>query len=209
VEGETEALPYATHFTADYPRTKALGEQRVRAAKVPNVSLRPHFIWGPGDRHLLPRLLVRARANKLRQVGKRDVKTDTTYIDNCVHAHLLAAAALLQGKPVSGKAYFVSDDAPIGTWTMANTLLAGAGAPPVGKPVPAWLASGLGGALEAAHWLFRLDREPMMTRFAASELSHAQWYDISAIKRDLGYAPLVSMDEGFRRTAAWCAEVRL
>jgi nucleoside-diphosphate-sugar epimerase len=209
VEGADESLPYATDFTAHYPRTKALGEQLVRAAKVPNVSLRPHFIWGPGDRHLLPRLLSRARTGRLRQVGTRDVKTDTVYVDNCVHAHLLAADALLQGKPLSGRVYFVSDDAPIGTWTMANRMLACAGAPGVGKPVPAGLAYALGGVLEATHWLFGLEKEPMMTRFAASELSHAQWYDLSAIKRDLGYAPLVSMEEGFRRTAAWCKEVGL
>lgn len=209
VEGENESLPYASSYSAQYPRTKALAEQLVRASKVPNVSIRPHFIWGPGDRHLLPRLLVRARAGKLRQVGTRDVKTDTVYIDNCVHAHLLAADALLGGKAVSGKVYFVSDDAPIGTWTMANRMLSAAGAPGVGKPVPAGVAYALGGVLEAAHWLFRIDKEPLMTRFAASELSQAQWYDISAIKHDLGYSPQVSMDEGFLRTAKWCAEVKL
>ena len=211
VEGEDESLPYATHFTADYPRTKAQAEQVVRAASdaaLGTVSLRPHFIWGPGDRHLLPRLLKRARAGKLRQVGSRDPKTDTVYVDNCVHAHLLAADALRAGKPVGGRAYFVSDDAPIGTWTMANRMLAAAGAPPVGRPVPAWLAYGLGAVLEGTHGLLGLQSEPMMTRFAASELSHAQWYRLDAIQRDLGYAPVVSLDEGFRRLEAWCREAK-
>ena len=78
----------------DYPRTKAIAERVVLAAAsgtLRTLSLRPHFIWGPGDRHLLPRLLERARSGRLRQVGYRDPKTDTTYIDNCVDAHLLAA----------------------------------------------------------------------------------------------------------------------
>jgi nucleoside-diphosphate-sugar epimerase len=173
---------------------------------VPSVSLRPHFIWGPGDRHLLPRLVARSRAGRLRQVGARDVKTDTCFVDNCVHAHLLAGDALLAGKAAGNPVYFVSDDAPIGLWTMANRMLAAAGAPPAGPPVPAWLAGALGATLEAVHGLLGLEREPMMTRFAASELSHAQWFDLTAIKRDLGYAPPVSMDEGFARLEVWCTE---
>lgn len=211
VEGGTEALPYPTHFLAHYPRTKALGEQAVLKAAdaaLGTVALRPHFIWGPGDRHLLPRLLARAKAGRLRQVGRRDVKTDTIYVDNCVDAHLLAWDALRAGKPVSGKPYFVSDDAPIGVWTMANRMLAAAGAGPVGKPVPAWLAYGLGATLEGVHGLFGIDKEPLMTRFAASELSHAQWYDISAAKRDFGYVARVSIDEGLRRLAASFGEVK-
>lgn len=205
VEGGTEALPYPAHYLAHYPRTKALAEQAVLAASdaaLGTVSLRPHFIWGPGDRHLLPRLLARAKAGRLRQVGRRDVKTDTIYVDNCVDAHLLAWDALRAGKPVRGKPYFVSDDAPIGVWTMANRMLAAAGAGPVGKPVPAWLAYGLGATLEGLHAALGLEREPLMTRFAASELSHAQWFDISAAKRDLGYAARVSIDEGLARLAA-------
>ena len=30
------------------------------------VALRPHLIWGPGDNHLLPRLVERNRAGRLR-----------------------------------------------------------------------------------------------------------------------------------------------
>jgi 2-alkyl-3-oxoalkanoate reductase len=204
IDGGTESLPYATHFLAHYPRTKAIAEQQVRAAadgSLRTVSLRPHFIWGPGDRHLLPRLLARANTGRLRQVGHRDVKTDTIYIDNCVQAHLDGWAALKQGRPVSGKAYFISDDAPLGVWTMANRLLAAAGAGPVGKPVSAKLAYAFGALLEAIHGLLGLKSEPLMTRFGASELSHIQWYDISAAKSDLGYRPRVSLEEGLKRLA--------
>lgn len=202
IEGEDESLPYATHFTADYPRTKALAEQRVRDAAHPTlrtVSLRPHFIWGPGDRHLLPRLLARARRGRLRQIGRRDVLTDTTYIDNCVDAHLLAGDALGRGADVSGRVYFVSDDAPIGVWTMARRMLDAVDGGTVGTPVPASMAYGVGAILEATYRALGVTREPFITRFAASELSHAQWFDISAVKRDLGYAARVTLDEGLAR----------
>lgn len=205
IEGANESIPYATHFTAHYPRTKAISEQRALAASDTSlkvVALRPHFIWGPGDRHLLPRLIARAKTGRLKQIGSRDPKSDTIYIDNCVSAHLLAAQRLLDGAPIGGKPYFVSDDAPIGVWTMANRMLACAGLGPVGRPIPAGLAYAVGAMMEGTFWLFGVEKEPLITRFAASELSHAQWFDISAAKRDLGYVATVSIDEGLTRLTA-------
>ncbi len=206
VEGADESLPYPLHYLAHYPRTKALAEQRVRAASTEpfkTISLRPHFIWGPGDRHLLPRLLARAKAKRLRQVGTRDPKTDSIYIDNCVDAHVLAATKLLEDPNAEGgKVYFISDGEPLGVWTLANRMLAAAQAPKVGKPISAKAAYAIGAILEAVHFIFRIKTEPLMTRFAASELSTAQWFDISAARRDLGYEPRVSVEEGFRRLEA-------
>ena len=37
-----------------------------------------------------------------------------------------------------------------------------------------------------------------MTRFLARELSTAHWFDITAARRDLGYEPRVSIEEGWR-----------
>ena len=204
IEGANESLPYAAHFTAHYPRTKAIAEQHALAASSETlkvISLRPHFIWGPGDRHLLPRLIARAKTGRLRQIGSRDPKCDTIYIDNCVDAHLLAAEKLLADAALGGKPYFVSDDAPIGVWTMANRMLACAGQGPVGRPIPAGLAYAVGAMMEGTYWLFGVEKEPLITRFGASELSYAQWFDISAAKRDLGYSPKVTIDEGLKRLA--------
>ncbi|MFZ5440973.1 MAG: NAD-dependent epimerase/dehydratase family protein [Myxococcota bacterium] len=205
LEGANESLPYATHFLAHYPRTKALSEQLARAASDASlkvVALRPHFIWGPGDRHLLPRLLARAKAGRLRRIGTRDPKSDTIYIDNCVHAHLLAADQLCAGAAIGGKTYFVSDDEPIGVWTMAEKMLAAAGAGPITRSVPPGVAYAVGAMLEGAYWLFGIESEPLITRFAVSELTHAQWFDIGAAKRELGYAPKVTIAEGLERLRA-------
>jgi nucleoside-diphosphate-sugar epimerase len=38
-----------------------------------------------------------------------------------------------------------------------------------------------------------------MTRFLAHQLSSAHWFNIADARRDLGYEPLVSIDEGLRR----------
>ena len=73
-------------------------EVAVLAANGPDlatVALRPHLIWGPGDPHLVPRVLARAREGKLRRIGSRPVRVDVTYIDNAADA--LATLAVADG----------------------------------------------------------------------------------------------------------------
>lgn len=204
LENGNESLPYPEHFEADYPRTKAEAEQAVLAANgehLATVALRPHLIWGPGDPHLVPRILARARAGKLRRIGTRDVKVDVTYIDNAADAHLLAAERIAPGSAIAGKAYFISNGEPIFLWEFLNQVLRDAGVPPVTRSVSPRLAKTLGSLLERFYRWFGLSGEPPMTRFVASQLSTSHWYDISAARRDLGYEPHVSIAQGLARLA--------
>lgn len=204
LEGANESVPYPTHFDAPYPETKATAEQAVLAANGPDlatVALRPHLIWGPGDPHLVPRLLARAREGKLRRVGSRPVKVDVTYIDNATDAHLLAAEKLDIGTPPAGKAYFISNGEPVDLWAFIDRILAVAGLPPVNRTVSVWKARLAGRVLEWVYRVLRLPGEPPMTRFVANQLATSHWYDISAARRDLGYEPRVRIDEGLRRLA--------
>jgi nucleoside-diphosphate-sugar epimerase len=201
VAGADETLPYPKHFDAYYSETKARAEKAVLAANGPDLAtlaLRPHLIFGPGDPHLIPRVVAAARAGKLKRVGTRPVKVDVTYIDNAARAHLDAADRLDIGTPPAGRAYFISNGEPVELWPFINRVLAEAGAPPVTKTVSAWKTRLAGRVLEFVYWLFRLPGEPPMTRFVASQLSTSHWYDISAARRDLGYAPHVSVEEGLK-----------
>ncbi|CAH2031513.1 NAD-dependent epimerase/dehydratase family protein [Trichlorobacter ammonificans] len=209
VEGGNESLPYPARFEAHYPRTKVLAEQLVLAANGPElatVSLRPHLIWGPGDNHLVPRIIARARSGRLRRIGHRPCPVDTVYVDNAAHAHLLAAQRLAPTSPVAGKAYFISNGEPLPLWEMVNRILAAAGLPPVTATISPAAAYAVGTICEGIWSLFRLAGEPPMTRFVARELSTSHWFDISAARRDLGYEPAISIDEGLRRLRAWLAE---
>jgi len=202
VEGATEALPYPKHFEAAYSETKATAEKAVLAANGPDlatVSLRPHLIFGPSDPHLVPRIIDAARKGKLRRIGSRPVKVDVTYIDNAAQAHLDAADRLDIGTGPAGKAYFVSNGEPVELWPFIDRILVEAGAPPVTRRVSAWKAKLAGRVLEYVYWLLPLPGEPPMTRFVASQLSTSHWYDISAARRDLGYEPSVSVEEGLKR----------
>jgi nucleoside-diphosphate-sugar epimerase len=102
----------------------------------------------------------------------------------------------MPGSPIAGKVYFISQGEPVPMWDMVNRLLLAAGAPPVTRTVPVWLALALAWVFETAHRVTGNPREPRLTRFVVRELSTAHWFDITAARRDLGYSPRVSIAEG-------------
>ena len=204
LEGADESLPYAVRFLSPYPHSKALAEQFVlqaNSADLATTALRPHIIWGPGDPHFLPRLTDRARRGKLRQIGAAAKKIDTVYLDNAAEAHVLALERLRPRAPVAGRAYFITQDDPRPIGEMINLLLGAAGVPPLDKRVPGWMAYWLAGALEYGGRVLRAP-EPPLTRFLVRQLTTAHWFDISAAKRDLGYLPRISIEEGISRLRA-------
>lgn len=206
--GIDERTPYPTRYLCEYPRTKALAERLVLAANGPTfatVALRPHLIWGPGDQHLLPRLVDRARSGRLRRVGAGRNRVDTTYIDNAVAAELNAFDRLAPDAPCAGKAYFIANDQPMPLWELIDRLLAVAGEPPVRRSISAAGAYVIGALLEGVYRLTGRRDEPPMTRFVARQLSTEHWYDLSAARRDLGYAPRVTVEAGLERLAEWWA----
>jgi nucleoside-diphosphate-sugar epimerase len=206
IEGGNESLPYPEHYEAHYPQTKMLAERLVleaNSAELATVSLRPHLIWGPGDNHLVPRIITKARAGRLKRIGSRPCLADTVYIDNAAKAHLLAADRLHPGSRIAGKTYFITNDEPVPLWDMVDRILAAGGLPPVKGQVSPQVAKLIGTGCEKIWGLLRLPGEPPMTRFVANELSTAHWFDITAAKRDLGYCPEVSIEEGLRRLREW------
>jgi 2-alkyl-3-oxoalkanoate reductase len=202
LEGVDESVPYPEKYLCDYPRTKALAEKMVLQANDTNLStvaIRPHLIWGPGDPHLVPRLLEKARKGKLIQVGDGSNRVDIIYIDNAVLAHLQASEALGAGSEIAGKAYFVSDGEPVVLWDWINQLLDQMGRPNVSRKISYKNAMRLGAFFEGVYGLFGIKSEPPMTRFLASQLATSHYFDISRAKIDFGYQPHVSHQEGMRR----------
>ncbi len=203
--GLDESAPYPSKWLAHYPHTKALAEQRVLAANGPDlttVSLRPHLIWGPGDPHLVPRVLERAKAGQLRLVGDQSKKVDSVYIDNAAEAHVLAAEKLAVGAPLAGKAYFITNGEPLPMAELLNGILKAGGLPPVTRTISARLAYAAGVVFEMSYRLLGKSEEPRMTRFVARQLSTAHWFDISAARRDFGYEPAITIREGMQLLAA-------
>lgn len=203
---------------AHYSLSKALAEERVLEANnrrgLRTCALRPHLIWGPRDSHLIPRLIARAEAGRLRRVGDGANLVDVTYVENAAEAHLLAADALAVDRPAAeaaspaGKAYFISQGEPVNCWQWIDEILALAGLPPVKRSMSFKMAWRLGAACESVYRLLRRKGEPPMTRFLAAQLATSHWFDIGAARRDLGYQPRVSTEEGMRRLGEWLPHAR-
>jgi nucleoside-diphosphate-sugar epimerase len=204
MEGVDESAPYPDRFQAYYPKTKAIAEQRVLKATnndLLTIILRPHLIWGPRDNHLVPRIIERAA--QLVKIGHGTNLVDTTYIDNAAEAHVLAADMLGKNNKLSGNLYFISQGEPVPVWDMINAILKAAGLEPVRRSVPRWVAWLIGALLEFTYKTFHIKGEPKMTRFVANELATAHWFDISAARKDLGYVPRISLEEGLKRLQNW------
>ena len=204
MEGVNESVPYPAKYHAHYPQTKAIAEQYVIKAcgeGLMTIILRPHLIWGPRDKHFVPRII--ARAKRLIKVGNGKNLVDTIYIDNAADAHILAADRLGKNPKLSGNIYFISQGDPIPLWDMINHILKAAGLDPVRRSMPRKIAWLIGSILEFTYRTFNISGEPPMTRFLADELAKAHWFDISAAGKDLGYAPQISIKEGLGRLEGW------
>lgn len=204
--GGDERLPYGRNFLCHYAKSKAVAENLVLTAAGDDLmacALRPHLIWGPGDPHLIPRLLARGREKSLRQVGDGDNLVDISYIDNVAEAHILAAINLSGPATANGKAYFISQGEPVRLWQWINELFSRMAIPPVEKSVSLTTAYRLGRILEIAYRLLGLRQEPRMTRFLAEQLAKSHYFSIAQARRELGYEPFVSTEEGLHRTVQW------
>lgn len=208
--GGDEALPYAARHESPYPATKARAEQlvlRANDAALATVALRPHLVWGPSDTQLTARILQRARAGRLRLVDHGRAVVDATYVDDAAQAHVLALDALVappahDARPIAGRPLFVSSDRPLPIAALLAGLLGAAGLPPERRSVPFRVAWAAGAACEAVWRASRRRDEPPMTRFLARQLATSHWFDLTAARRDLGYVPRVTPEDGFARLAA-------
>lgn len=195
--GADETLPLTTDCPSPYPLTKALAEREVLAAHgdtLKTVALRPHLIWGVGDPHLVPRVLARAQAGRLRIVGDGRNRVDMVHVSNAVHAHLLAEQAV--DGPAGGRAYFITNGEPVELWRWINDLLVALGEKPVTGRIGLPAARAVGAVCETVWRIFGLRGEPPMTRFVAAELAKDHWFSLAAAQRDLGYRPKVTMQQG-------------
>ena len=204
--GIDESQPYAEKFLNYYAESKAIAEQMMLNAnskQLKTVALRPHLIWGPEDPHLVPRVIERAKAGGLKLLGKTDKLVDTIYVDNAAYAHILAGVNIARANTnCAGKSYFISNDHPITMANMLNKILACVDLPPVTKRVPVVFAYAGGALLEFVYHLLDKKEEPMMTRFVARQLSTCHYFNIEAVKKDLGYQPLISIEQGMQRLKA-------
>lgn len=184
-----ESAPLQPDSKAIYARTKARAEQAARAGGA--VVIRPRLVWGPGDTTILPALSNAVRSKRFAWVNGGRHRTSTTHVDNVVEGLLLGAQ---KGEP--GEAYFVTDGEPQVFRDFITRLLATQGVELPDRTLPAPLAGGLASAAETAWRVLPLPGQPPITRLAYWLSAQECTIDISRARRELGYSPVISVDQG-------------
>lgn len=204
-QGADEALGYPPKHLCDYARTKAQAEALVLAAhdnEFLTCSLRPHLVWGPGDQSLIPRVLDRARAGKLKIVGDGGNQVDVIYVENAARAHVMAFEALRPGSPVGGQAYFIGQG-PVKLWDFLAQVLKRAEINPIEGQLSVRSAYLVGAAMERLWKIAGITNpEPPMTRFVALNLGTDHWFSHEKALRDFGWRPEITLEEGLDRLFA-------
>ncbi|MEK6277044.1 MAG: NAD-dependent epimerase/dehydratase family protein [Actinomycetota bacterium] len=192
--GVDETAPLRPDSKAPYPATKAKAEQAVRDANrngFETVVLRPRFVWGAGDTTLLPQMVEMVEKGRFAWVGGGTNVTDTTHVENVVEGLMLAAEMGAPGEP-----YFVTDGEPVVFREFVSALLETQGVEAPDRKMPRLLAGALATVSEPAWRLLPLPGDPPLTRFTYWVLTQECTIDISKARRELGYEPVVSREQG-------------
>ncbi|HIC23096.1 MAG TPA: 3-beta hydroxysteroid dehydrogenase, partial [Planctomycetes bacterium] len=138
---------------------------------------------------------------KLKLIKRAGTRIDATYIDNVIDAHIAAFDSLSIGSTCSGKTYFIANDEPMAPHQLIGGILQAAGLDPVEPTISPATAWALGAVLEWVHRTGFWSGEPLLTRFIARQLATSHWFDLSAARRDLGWEPRISTEQGLQRLA--------
>jgi nucleoside-diphosphate-sugar epimerase len=177
-----------------YAASKARAEQRVRAANgdgIETVVIRPRFVWGRGDTTLLPELIQLVESGRFRWIGGGAQLTDTTNVENAVEGLWLAAT-----KAPTGGVYFVTDGEPVVFREFVTSWLGTQGVAAPDKAVPTAVADAAAAVSERAWRLLRRPGSPPLTRLAVWVSSKQCTLDTTRARRELGYQPVVSREQG-------------
>jgi len=210
IENGDESLPYSSVSQAPYADSKIAAEKIVLAENgkggMATCALRPHVVFGPGDNRFMPTLLAKGRSGQLRvQIGRGVWLSDYTYVTNMTDAVLLADEALANeglNSIAAGQAYFITNGEPMPFWDFIRKVAARLGFPPVKYTAPKSLVYAIAAVKEGIDTLKggTLNAEDGLTRFAIRYMCTHHYFSIEKARRELGYDPAVSVEEGIERT---------
>jgi nucleoside-diphosphate-sugar epimerase len=200
---ETDPLPEPV---SNYAATKLLAEEEIDkafASGLATITIRPRALFGPGDTVIFPRLIPRLQSGRLPILGDGENIVDLTYIENVVDALLLCAAS---GSKTLGKKYNISNGEPVKIWRLVERICDELDLPHPKRKISLPVAAAAAATLEVLYGVLPTQPEPPLTRISVSMLANNTTLDISAAKKELGYTPKVSVDEGFDLFMKWWKE---
>ncbi len=198
-----DAAP-ASRFLNAYAESKAAAEAIVRERDA-HIILRPHAIYGPGDRVLLPRLLDALVVGHLIAVGDGRNMISLTHVDNLVDALMLALAASITG---SARGVFnIADARPLRLDEVLNAVLTATGHRPRIHYLPRSAAWFIGTVLETLWQALGRRKAPRLTRYRVAQVADEYTLDCGKAAAVLGYAPTRNLSDYLAAAYGWSAPV--
>jgi nucleoside-diphosphate-sugar epimerase len=206
-----EKTPYPETHSTSYCESKYQAEMAVKNAngeQLKTCIIRPSDIFGEGDPYHIGSLIDMARGGFYVRLGNGKSKCQHVYVGNVAHAHIGAAAALLNGQAgVDGQAYFITDGPATNFFTFFDRFVEGAGYRiwPKNIWLPRRLAFGMGCVSEAVAFLWRPIKRysPKMSRFAVTYTCTDYTFGSDKARDEFGFVPKYSREEAFDRTVKY------
>lgn len=196
-----ESYSRSRHPVGEYARTKAMAEKitlEANSPKLTTVAVRPRFVWGPGDTTVLPAIIEAVEKNRFAWVDGGRYSTSTCHVTNACEGIL---CALEHGH--GGQAYFITDGEKVEFRTFLTELAATTGIELPDRSVPRWLLAAVSAMGEAIWRPLRLPGTPPVTRTFLALSGQEMTVDDGLARRDLGYHPVLTRDEGLRQLTAY------
>lgn len=189
-----ETTPYPSEPNSYYGKAKMLAEKALLHSNLSPtcIILRPTFIWGSHNRGLKT-IIQKVRSGKFIWVDNGAASMEMVHVDNVAEAIRLSVH---HGE--NHQIYYVTDDHPMPVREFLTGIFEKVGVTPPNTNLPGWLARPAASLIEFLWHMFHLQSTPPLSRFQLDIVALPRRYDISKIKQDLGYKPVVSYDEGLR-----------
>jgi nucleoside-diphosphate-sugar epimerase len=186
-----------------YSRSKVAGERllerMIRQEDAPVTIVRPGWIYGPGDWTSFARLARKIEMGRLVMVGDGENHLPLIYVRDVARGVLLASEA----GHAAGRSYLLVNDEPVTQRDFLGAIAAELNAPTPTQHVPYQLGLGLGAVAETLGRLARRREPPPIMRYGIQLLGGENRFIITRARQELGFAPLVDLAEGVRRSIEW------
>ncbi|PVZ86242.1 hypothetical protein C9426_16670 [Serratia sp. S1B] len=194
-------------YANEFARSKAASEQVVQHLALSNPQtrftiLRPQGLFGPHDKVLLPRLL-----QMIKQCGNLplprggDALVDMTYQENAVHAMWLAT---LKTDTPSGRAYNITNQQVCPLKHVIQQFIDQLDIKCRIRSVPYPMLDLIARTMEKLNR--KSNKEPLFTHYGVAKLNFDLTLDNTRAQQELGYQPVISLEEGITHTTRWLAE---
>ena len=187
-----------------YTQTKAEAEvllnRYIDQYDFPATILRPGFMYGPGDRTVVPRIIERLSAGQMKLIGDGKKVLNNTYAGNLVDAIMLA----LQNDAANGETFNIRDERLVTREEFVGAITDYMGLP-MPKKVPEWLARRAVVFIESYAKLRGATTAPLLTNARIKFLTLNLDFSIAKAQQKLGYSPKTDFTEGMQSALDWAS----